>query len=412
MALSMDKKLYVALAVLAGLGGALYLQKQKARDEALSYTPEGREADLPQIKATEESNKKIDKITILQPESKDDDKDKDAGADKKKEEKPPEVVLEKKGDEWRVVKPIDALANQANVKSLLENLVKLRVRELISKSKSAYEEYDLTDDKAVHITFNAGKDVVHDLFFGASGGRGQMARIGKHEGVYAVKGYSSYLYTRDLKGWRDLTIFKFDEKKVKSVSIQNENGKFEFTKDGSEWKSKHNGAAIPKFKSSKVDDMLRAYKSLNANAFGEDKQPGDIGLEPPTATVAISLEDGGKRILKVGDKAEGSSRWVQVPDNATIYSISSWAADWSTAEADKFQEKEKKKDEDKDDEGDDKSDKPASPHNPHGQPAKQPVTPTPSSTKAKKPAPAASKKPAKAAHPAAKPKGAGGRPGG
>src|SRR5688572_13833148 len=108
MALTTDKKLYISLGVLVALGGALFLQNKKEKEEAVSYSLEGRTADLPKLELTEEKTKGIDKITISEAAS-------EAGA-------PREVVLEKKGEEWSVTKPVTAKANDANIKSLLDNL--------------------------------------------------------------------------------------------------------------------------------------------------------------------------------------------------------------------------------------------------------------------------------------------------
>ena len=49
-----------------------------------------------------------------------------------------------------------------------------------------------------------------------------MTRLAGKDGVFAVKGYSSYLFNRDAKSWRDTTIFKFEEKDVQKVTLQNE----------------------------------------------------------------------------------------------------------------------------------------------------------------------------------------------
>jgi hypothetical protein len=182
-----------------------------------------------------------------------------------------------------------------------------------------------------------------------------MTRLGDKEGVFAVKGYSKYLYARDAAGWRDKTIFKFEDKDVVKVTIENENGTFEFDKQGDTWAGKHKdpkaSAAkdIPEFKPSKVDDMLRAYKSLSASAFGDDKKSADVGLEAAKATVTVELKDGtGKYTLSVGDTAEGTNRWVKASGKDALFSVSSWSADWATADASKFQDK--KKEAPKDDE--------------------------------------------------------------
>ncbi|HEX3777615.1 MAG TPA: DUF4340 domain-containing protein [Polyangiaceae bacterium] len=335
MALSTENKLYISLGVLAILGGALFLQNKKEKAEEQSYTLSGQAAQLPKIELSDDDTKKIDKITITKPAG-------DAGT-------ATEVELTKNGEDWKLTKPVEANANQANVKSLLENLKALKVSELIDSGTASYAKFGVSDDKALHAVFSKGNGVALDLYFGESGGRGQMTRIAGKDGVYAVKGYSSYLYARDVKGWRDLTLFKFEDSQVSNVSIENENGNFTFSLNGDKWSAKFKGPKdssaedLKNFDDSKLKDMLRAYKSLNADNFADKgKTAADVGLDKPKATVVITLKDGAKREVQVGATAEGTSRWVKVTGSDEIWSISSWAADWATADQKKFQKSEEK----------------------------------------------------------------------
>ena len=178
--------------------------------------------------------------------------------------------------------PAKAKANASNVKSLLENLPKLSLSEAINESKDEYDRWGVSDEKALHATFFKGQDIVFDVYFGENGSRGQMTRLAKQDGVYAIKGFSKWLYERDAKGWRDKSMLKFDDKEVVKVQIQNPNGVFVFDKAGEGWTGKHGKAVaqakpIDKFQSSKVDDLLRAYKALAAIDFGDGKQPADVG---------------------------------------------------------------------------------------------------------------------------------------
>ncbi|HWZ92816.1 MAG TPA: DUF4340 domain-containing protein [Polyangiaceae bacterium] len=335
MALSTENKLYISLGVLAVLGGALFLQNKKDKAEAQSYTLSGQAAALPKIELSDDDLKKIDKITVSKPAG-------DAGA-------PVDVELTKTGEDWKLTKPVEASANQPNVKSLLDNLKTLKVTELIDGTKTSYGKFGLSDDKALHAVFSKGNGVALDLYFGESGGRGQMTRIAGKDGVYAVKGYSSYLYARDVKGWRDLTIFKFEDTQVSNVTIDNANGSFVFALEGDKWTSKFKkgkdaAEPIKNFEDSKLKDMLRAYKSLNADNFADKgKTPADVGLDKPTATVVFTLKDGAKREVQVGSTAEGTSRWIKATGSDEIWSISSWAVDWATADEKKFQKSEEKK---------------------------------------------------------------------
>jgi hypothetical protein len=341
MAMNTETKLYVALGVLGVLGGGLYLQNKKEAESHASHTLGGQAAALPKIDIKDDDIKAIDKIVLNKAGE-------DGGA-------PVDIELTRTGEDWKLTKPVDAKANQANVKSLLENLKTLKVSEQIDATASGYAKYGVADDKGLHAVFSKGAGVVLDARFGDNGGRGQMTRIAGKEGVYAVKGYSSYLYARDAKGWRDLTLFKFEEGDVTAATIQNEHGRFSFTKDGENWKAKFEkpkgtAEAIKDFDDSKVKDFVRAYKTLNADGFADKgKSPADVGLEKPLATIQMTLKDGAKRDVSVGATAEGSSRWVKVSGSDDIWSISSWAADWAMAEEKKFQKESKdKKDKDKD----------------------------------------------------------------
>lgn len=343
-----DTKLYAALGVLVVLGGALYVTNQKQKEEAAQYTISGRAAELPKVEISEEETKKIAKIALTKPGQ-------DGGA-------PVDVVLVKKGEEWRLEKPLDTQANQANVQSLLDNLKTLKIVETIDPTKTSYDKYEVSDGKGLHAVFSRQDgSVVLDAYFGQSGGRGQMTRIAGKDGVYAAKGYSSYLYDRDVKGWREMSLFKFEEGDVQAVTLENANGTFAFTKDGEQWtgKMKKKGAAafgpIPEFDSGKVLDIIRPYKSLNADDYADKaKTPAELGLDKPAATLVFTLKDGAKREVAIGSNAAGSSRWIKVSGKDEIFSTSSWAADWANADANKF----KKKDES----ADAKNAPPGSPH--------------------------------------------------
>ena len=345
MALTTENKLLIAVAVLAGLGGAVYYQNKKQNEEAATYTAEKRSADLPKLEISEEQTKTIDKIVLSKPPG-----DAGPGVD---------VTLEKKGDTWQVTAPLPAAANQTNVTSLLGNLKTLKIAEAIDPSASGYDKFGVADGKAIHATFFKGADKVTELWLGDSGSRGQMARVAGRDGVYSLKGYSSFLYDRELKDWRDRTVFKFEEEKVKSVDITNENGTFTFAVSGkaegdagakdAKWSGKFKGAkdpassAIARFDDAKIKDAIRAYKGLNADNFAEGKTDADTGLDKPAATITITLEDGAKRILHIGKTAEGSSRWAKVDGSTETISVGSWAADWALGKVDKFQKPDPKK---------------------------------------------------------------------
>jgi hypothetical protein len=336
-----EKRLYAALGILAVLGGALYFQTETKKDDIKAHTVGGDANELPKLGFTEEQKAKVTKIAIEKP------------ASSKEGEEPASAqkyVLEKDGENWRLAEPVRALANKTNVESLLTSLPKFAVKERIASGTDTYPQYDLTDDKALHVTVYEGETPSLEFWAGKSGGRGQLARLKGQDGVYVIDGYSSYLFGRDTKGWRDLSIFKLETDKATRVDITNEHGQFELKKDGSAWVGKFKPAkggsltAIKDFDSAKVEDLLRAYKALNASGFGDGKSLADTGLEKPLSTLAITVGES-KTEIAFGSTAEGSSRFAKLPSQSEIYAVSSWAADWAVAEESKFQKKKDAKEE-------------------------------------------------------------------
>lgn len=310
-------QIWVGVVVLAVLAGAVY---KVSKDDATKGTATTTSADLPDLKSPDD----VDKISIT-------------NADKG------EVVLEKKGTDkdakWEVTKPVKAPANQANVKSLLDNLKELKAKEVISAAPSddQKKEFQFDKDKAVHVVVYKGSDKKLDASFGKSGARGQMAMIEGKPSIYGVTGYSSYLYAREVKGWRDTEILKFDDANATSMTIEGKHGTLSFTK-GDKWGGSFKDKPIADFDEEKVKDAIRAFKALNAEDFGDGKSPADTGLAEPEGKVTINLKDNaGKYVLKVGKTSTGTSRYAQKEGDETIFVIPQFSADWALADQVKFQ---------------------------------------------------------------------------
>jgi hypothetical protein len=336
-------KIYAGLAILALLAVGLYLSMGRKKQHLEQHSATAATADLPTIGVSKDDIEKIIKLEIK-------------NADKSS------VTLEKKGENWEVTAPVSAKANATNVRSLLDNLKDLKLKESIDRTAATYPQYELTDEKAVHvIATKEGGEKVADLYFGKSGSRGQMMRVGGKDGVWVASGYSSYLYTREVKNWRETAVLKFEDANAIQASIENKNGLFSFSKNGDKWagsytkrgkegKLEKKAEKWEKFDEAKVKDMLRAYKSLTAEDFADDK--ADTGLAEAAengGVVKITLKDGaGEHIIKVGKTSKGSSRYaMKEGGDGTIFVLSSWSADWATAEKTKFEKADDKKGDDK-----------------------------------------------------------------
>jgi len=337
-----EQKIYVAIGLLVALGGGYYVTRQNKQKEISAHSATAATADLPAIGVSKDDVEALTKIEI---------KNADKG----------NVTLEKKGDAWELTAPLSAKANTSNVRSVLDNLKDIKVKESIDRGTATYGQYELNDEKGVHVVAYKGDAKVFDAYFGKSGSRGQLARINGKDGVWVVGGYSGFLYTREVKNWRETSILKFEDANVIQVSVTNPNGQFSFSKNDDKWsgsyakRDKDKKLEKPekkweKFDEAKVKDMLRAYKSLTAEDFGDEKS--DTGLAEAEANggvVQIKLKDNaGDLTVKVGKVSKGTSRYaIKDGGDGVIYVLSSYSADWATADKAKFEKSDDKKKGDK-----------------------------------------------------------------
>ncbi len=332
--MSREKLIIVGVVVLGLLGGLVY--RQAKHDEALGQ-PQAVAADsLPTISASDD----IDKISITNG---------DKGA----------VVLEKVPDPkgtatadggaatmWTLTEPVKADTNQQTVTDLVANLKELKVdsRVNLKLDDDVRKDKQLDPGHAVHVVAWKGADKKLDELFGKSGAAGELVVVSdKPDAVWAAKGYSAYLYTKEAKDFRKKDILHFDDANATQIQIVNSHGTLSFTKgegkDGKDaWAGTSNGKPIARFDQEKVKDMLRAVKGLNAEDFGDGKSLAETGLDKPEGAVTVHLKDDAKSPeLLVGSVSNGTNRWAKRRDDDSIYQITSFASDWATSDSAKFQ---------------------------------------------------------------------------
>jgi hypothetical protein len=325
--MSRERLLIFGVVVLGLLGLLVY--KQAKRDESIGK-PVAVATDLPTISAPDD----VDKISLTNGER-------------------GEVVFEKVPDPkgiasadagpatmWVLTKPVKADANQQAIHDLVANLKDLKVDSAINLKldDEVRKDKQLDAAHALHLVAWKGADKKADEMFGKNGTAGQLVVVSdKPDLVWAAKGYSSGLYAKDTKDFRDKELLKFDDANASQIAITNSHGALSFTK-GDKWVGTFDKKPIARLDEEKVKDMLRAYKMLNAEDFGDGKSLAETGLDKPEATVTIHLKDDAKTFeLLVGKVATSTNRWAKRPGDDAIYQIGSSAAEWVLSDASKYQ---------------------------------------------------------------------------
>jgi hypothetical protein len=264
------------------------------------------------------------------------------------------VTLEKRDGAWRLTSPLRARADPNKVRALLANLETLHLWKLVDAGTSFYDQYDLTEAKALHITAWKGTAKATELSCGKGSVDGQLVRLPGVDGIFALvnwgpQGYAGFLYTADARSWRDLSILAFDPALVTTVEIANAHGVIHLSRTGAGWQGTlGDGRPWPRFDPRKVQEFLTAYHALSAEDFGSDADRPTSGLgetERLGGVVRIGL--GGAtpdQVLRVGRLATKNSRW-SIPDSRwaardgddTLYVLAPWPATWALGGAAMFE---------------------------------------------------------------------------
>ena len=273
------------------------------------------------------------------------------------------LTMEKRGAGWELTAPIVTEASGSKVVEALQNLETLHLWKQLDHGTSYYDQYDLTQEKALHIVAWKGTDKVLDLFCGKGSSDGQLVRLPDRDGMFALinwgpQSYAGFLFTGDLRSWRETSIFNFAPDDAVGVEIQNSKGGLTFAKIDGRWLATREkpkpdgqlGRATPwfGFDATKIETLLRDYRALAAEDFGDEVTRAEAGIddaERSGGTVRIRLKGGAVLTLRVGKVANNQTRWA-IKDgrwaakdggDGTLYAIAPWPAAWATADTHTFE---------------------------------------------------------------------------
>lgn len=322
----MNAKLSTAAGLLGVAAAAVAFQFSSEQSDAQAHSHERRVALLPPLVTEGADVQAADRIVIT------------GGA---RAAEAADVVLVKDGAAWALEKPVQYRADAEAVEGLVKTLSALKLKERVSGSPDTYAGFGLSDDAGRHIVVSASGTPILDVVVGDGGKRGRMLRVGGREGVFAASGYSEETVEKSATGWRDKTIFELDPEEVQAITIRNESGVIELSKEEDSWAGRRGrtrpSRAISDFDGGTVADLLGAYRRVSAAGFGDRETLEAAGLEPPVASIRLTTKEAAYA-LDIGDVSTGTNRWAKVGDERQIFDVSSAISDWATADASAFRE--------------------------------------------------------------------------
>jgi hypothetical protein len=219
------------------------------------------------------------------------------------------IKVAKDGAGWRVVSPFTAPADTSTVESLLTSLEKLEADELVTDQPGDLAQYGLAKpSRTVSVLVEGAKEPL-TVQFGVKSpdGSSVYAKTPSAPKVYLVASWVESSFDKKPFDLRDRDLLHAKRDDVRQLEVSGPEGSYALVRtDAGEWAfTKPIQTRAGRWS---VDGLLGTIENLRMESVAtqdasDAKQLAAFGLEPPSRTVSLVLNDGSTRALQIGSGA-------------------------------------------------------------------------------------------------------------
>ncbi len=248
------------------------------------------------------------------------------------------IVIERRGDAWQMVEPVDAPADQRNVENLIDAVEQVKIsRRLDDVDPPA--TYGL-DAPAATIRLDTPDKTVAAVHVGKKAPVGNSAYVQRDGDPSVLLVDASFLQRIDKKAsdLRDKRVLVFDESSLRGLTIERPQGTIELSEDEGSW-SITAPANYPADQAS-VRGLVSTLHSMRATDFVDETSDHleRYGLDTPARRVILEIEGAQPIELRVGTELDSVLR-VQSSLRPTVYAVPSWVGDSLDRDVSYFRDK-------------------------------------------------------------------------
>jgi uncharacterized protein DUF4340 len=151
---------------------------------------------------------------------------------------------------------------------------------------------------------------------------GGYVRQAGQEPTYLVRGRLVDVLSRSSDEWRDHRIATVLSDSVGTIEVSRGSKRYQLQRAGKAWTLSSGGAVD----SSRVNDVLAAYRTVDATGFASAAQSDSANFARPDRRVRLLRKDGVPVIALLFDST-ASGFWVRPDTGKTVYKVDSYTAD-------------------------------------------------------------------------------------
>ena len=233
------------------------------------------------------------------------------------------VMLKKYGDAWKLTAGgMTCGAETAAVTSLLEQVRKIKSATVASRNPKNFDSFEISDAKAVDVKIkDAGQKVLAQVLLGKNGPDifSTYVRAKDAGTVYLAPGLLKNMADRELKDWRDKTIWKLNGDRIAQYTVAGDKN-LQLRKDSSSsWQAVCDGQVFAAGKKA-AELAVQSFAKLTAVDF-VDGTPKEAKLDKPLRSITAVFSDGTKEVLFVGGDKNAFQQFVKAGSQQQIFIV-------------------------------------------------------------------------------------------
>lgn len=234
------------------------------------------------------------------------------------------IKLARAGDEWVLPDAGDYPVEEGKAPALLDKIAGLETGRLVTQTSGSHKRLGVAEDgfeRLVELELDDGTH--HRLYVGTSPSFSVIhVRADGQDEVYLASDLSTIDVGVLATDWTGRNYLSVPRDQVVTLTLENENGRFEFSKEGDVWTMQ--GLAEDEIlNEAAVQTLLSRATSVSMLRPLGQEEMAEYGLENPSATVTLRTrsEGGGEKVytLRVGAQDPEDNSYVLISSESPYY---------------------------------------------------------------------------------------------
>lgn len=208
-------------------------------------------------------------------------------------------------------------ADQEMIKGIVDELANMTPDRLVANNRDLWKDYDITDSLGIKVVIYGQKNDKTEITLGrfsynqATRKPSTFVRVNSEKDVYAVEGYLSMTFNREINSLRDKNIFRGNQNDLTQISFDYPaDSSFTLTKENSKWLL--NGIPVD---STRMSGYLNAVSYLVGAEFRDDFTPASAMAE----TYKINLTGQNMKPVEIKAYRDSKGTIINSSENSTTY---------------------------------------------------------------------------------------------